>query len=137
MRKSLALLVAGGVLFAAVPAQAQTTKVNAAVNAVAWDDEGVDADGVLAVCSVFVNDRGEDPYVSLLCRGDEGYGLAWVKVKVPGVKGKVTSVRVAHTGDCTDLSIDWRKRRTNVLVTVSITAENACVLRTVRVRSTG
>ena len=57
-------------------------------------------------------------------------------VKVPGVRGEVTRVRVAATGDCNTKEIRWRKRGSTVLVKVSITAENNCEVRTVRVRYT-
>lgn len=134
MKRMLIGTLASVVVLAAVPAEAAVKRVNAAENAVRWDAEDVDDGEHFVLCDVFVLDFGDDPYVGLSCFGDDGFGEAWVRVKVPGVKGKVRRVRVAHTGDCSTLEVDWRKRRSKVLVTASVTAEADCELRTVRVR---
>ena len=120
----------------AAPASAVVARVNSAEEAVAWDDVDVDNDEHYARCTVYVLDWLDNPYVRLWCIGDRGSGSAWVRVKVPGVRGEVTRVRVAATGDCTTKEIRWRKRGSTVLVKVSITAEDNCEVRTVRVRYT-
>lgn len=132
----VAATTAAALGISAVPASAAVTKVNAAKNAVAWDSEDVDTDEAFVLCDVYVQDFGDDPYVSLACFGTEGYGRAWVRVKVPGVRGRVTRVRAGTTGDCDGREITWRKRRTKVLVTVAVTAESECEVRAIRVRST-
>ena len=121
-------------LLAAFPAEAAVKRVNAATHAVKWDDVDVDDGEHYSLCTVYVLHWLDDPYVRLWCIGDVGYGKAWVRVKVPGVRGEVRRVRVATTGDCAPQDIRWRKRRAKVLVTVSVAAEANCEVRTVRVR---
>lgn len=88
MGRALAATSALVILIVLAPmAEAARVKVNAAINAVAWDAEDVDTDEAFALFDVFVLDFGDDPYVGLTCFGDEGYGRAWVRVKVPGVRG--------------------------------------------------
>lgn len=136
MRRFIAIASAAVITLAtASPASAAVTKVNAAKKAVAWDD--VDVNGShYARCVVYVLDWLDDPYVRLWCDGDRGYGRAWVRIRVPGVRGDVTRVRVAATGDCNRKEVSWRKRRSTVLVTVSVTADDNCEVRTVKVRHT-
>ena len=137
MRRLIAIVSAAVITLAtATPASAAVVKVNAAKKAVAWDDVDVDNDQHWARCTVYVLDWVDDPYVRLWCIGDRGHGSAWVRVRVPGVRGEVTRVRVTGTGDCSTQEIRWRKRGSTVLVKVSVTAEDNCEVRTVRVRYT-
>jgi hypothetical protein len=135
LKKLIAIVSAAVIALAtAAPASAAVEKVNAAKKAVAWDDVDVDDGEHWARCTVYVLDWLDAPYVRLWCIGDRGQGEAWVRVRVPGVRGDVTRVRVASTGDCSTKEIKWRKRRSTVIVTVSVTAEDNCEIRTVRVR---
>ena len=118
----------------AAPANAEVSRVNAALAAVAWDAEGVDTDEAFASCAARVLYYGHDPFVILTCQGDDGYGEAWVRVKVPEVRGHVTGVSAGMTGDCSPRDLRWRKRRAIVLVTISVTADTDCQIRAVRVR---
>jgi hypothetical protein len=137
MRRFIAIASAAIITLAtAAPASAAVAKVNAAKKAVAWDDVDIDDGAHWARCTVYVLDWLDDPYVRLWCIGDRGDGRAWVRVRVPGVRGDVTRVRVSATGDCNRKEVRWRKRRSTVLVTVSVTAEANCEVRTVRVRHT-
>jgi hypothetical protein len=137
MRRLIAVVSAAVITLAtATPASAAVVKVNAAKKAVASDDVDVDNDEHWARCTVYVLDWLDDPYVRLWCIGDRGHGSAWVRVRVPGVRGEVTRVRVTSTGDCSTHDIRWRKRGSTVLVKVSVTAEDNCEVRTVRVRYT-
>jgi hypothetical protein len=137
MRRFIAIASAAVIMLAtAAPAGAAVAKVNAAKKAVAWDDVDIDDGTNYALCTVYVLDWLDNPYVRLWCIGDRGDGRAWVRVRVPGVRGDVTRVRVTATGDCNRQEVRWRKRRSTVLVTVSVTAEANCEVRTVRVRHT-
>lgn len=134
MKRILFTGLALSLVLAAAPAEGAVKKVNAATNAVKWDDVDVNNSEHYALCTVYVLDWLDDPYVLLWCIGDEGYGKAWVRVKVPGVKGKVRRVRVETTGDCRGMDVRWRKRRSRVLVNLSVSAESNCKVRTVRIR---
>lgn len=136
MKRIAALGLAAALLLAlaAIPAQAAVKEVNAGVNAVAWDEEFVWDGQHYAQCDVQTYNWGNDPRVDLSCDGAEGYGTAWVRVRVPGVRGKVTGVRAELTGDCTNnRNVSWKKKRSKVLVTVSIHADAFCQVRTIRV----
>jgi hypothetical protein len=131
---TLGLAAALLLALAAIPAQAAVKEVNAGVNAVAWDEEFVWDGQNFAACDVRTYDWGDDPRVDLSCNGDPGYGSAWVRVRVPGVRGKVTGVRAELTGDCSNnRNVSWKKKRSKVLVTVSIHADPFCQVRTIRV----
>jgi len=78
---------------------------------------------------------GDDPFVLLSCLGDDGVGEAWARVRVAGVQGHVNRVGAAMTGDCRPRDLRWRKRGSAVLVTISLTADTDCQIRTVHVRS--
>ena len=135
MKRLVAILGAAVITLAtAAPASAGVVKVNAAKKAVASDDVDVDDGEHYALCTVYVLDWVDNPYVRLWCNGDRGYGEAWVRVKVPGVRGEVTRVRVTGTGDCNTMETKWRKRRATVLVKIWVTAEDNCEVRAVRVR---
>jgi hypothetical protein len=135
MRHIAALGLAAALLLAAAPpAEAAVKEVNAGVNAIAWDEQFVWDGAHYAVCDVMVYDWGDDPRVDLACRGDQGYGTAWVRVRIPAVRGKVTGVRADLTGDCSPSDVSWKKRRAKVLVTVSVHADSDCEVRAIRVR---
>jgi hypothetical protein len=136
MRRLAVLGLAAALLLAlaATPAQAAVKEVNAGVNAVAWDEEFFWDGQHYARCDVHTYNWGDDPRVDLSCDGAEGYGTAWVRVRVPGIRGKVTGVRAELTGDCSNnRNVSWKKKRSKVLVTVSIHADAFCQVRTIRV----
>ena len=134
MKRIGALGLVAALLFTAAPAQAAVKEVNAGVNAVAWDADYVWDGEHFARCDVLVDDFGDDPRVDLSCDGDAGYGTAWVRVRVSAVRGKVTRVRADLTGDCSNRNVSWKKKRSKVLVTVSIHADTNCEVRAIRVR---
>lgn len=134
MKRIAALGLVAALLFTAAPAQAAVKEVNAGVNAVAWDADYVWDGEHFARCDVLVDDFGDDPRVDLSCDGDAGYGTAWVRVRVSAVRGKVTRVRAELTGDCSNRNVSWKKKRSKVLVTVSIHADTNCEVRAIRVR---
>lgn len=136
MRRIAALGLAAALLLAAAPAEAAVREVNAGLNAVAWDEQYFWDGEHFAVCDVYVYNWGDDPRVDLTCDGDEGYGKAWVRVRVSAVRGKVTRVRAELTGDCSSRDVSWKKKRSKVLVTVSIHADSDCEVRAIRVRYT-
>lgn len=136
MKKMAVLGIAATFLLSAGPTEAAVKKVNAALNAVAWDAVDVDDGVIRAYCDVNIVDTGDDPHVRLTCFGTEGYGKAWVRVKVPGVKGKVTRVRAATSAFCSGKKVTWKKRPNRVLVTVSVRAGSNCDVGTISVRST-
>jgi hypothetical protein len=136
MRRIAALGLAVALLLVAASAEAAVKKVNAGLNAVAWDATYVWDGQHIAVCDVLVYDWGDDPRVHLWCDGDEGYGKAWVRVRISAVRGKVTRVRADLTGDCSNRNVSWKKKRSKVLVTVKIHADSDCEVREIRVRYT-
>jgi hypothetical protein len=134
MRRLVAVACFALTLSLAAPARADVSRINAARGAVAWDSRDVDTDEAFASCGVRVQLYGDDPFVILSCLGDEGVGEAWVRVRVTEVRGHVTSVRAAMTGDCSPRDLRWRKARSVVRVTISVTANTDCQIRTIRVR---
>jgi hypothetical protein len=122
------------ILGLAAPANAEVSSANAARDAVASGSEDVDTDEAFASCGVRLLVWGDDPFAILSCIGDEGVGEAWVRVRVPEVRGRVTRVSAAKTEDCSPSDLTWRKRRSVVRVTISVTANADCQIRTVRVR---
>jgi hypothetical protein len=71
----------------------------------------------------FVLDIGDDPYVGLACFGNGSYGDAWVRSRFQTVRGRATAFRAALAGDCDLIDATLRKRRSNVFVRISLTAE--------------
>jgi len=134
MNRIAALGLVAALFFTAAPAQAAVKEVNAGVNAVAQDADYVWDGQHFARCQVLVYDWGDDPRVDLVCHGDAGYGTAWVRIRVSAVTGKVTGVRAELTGDCSNRNVSWKKKRSKVLVTVSIHADTHCEVRAIRVR---
>ena len=122
MRRLLVGTVVLGLVSIATPAQAASVKVNAADNAVAWDSTDL--------CSVNVDDT-YDHEVNLWCID---HGTAWVRVKVPGVRGHVTRVLANGDGDCSGKSLTYTKVRTVVRVTIEHSGDFDCVYTNVTVR---
>lgn len=134
MKRLVAVVCFALTLCSAAPAIADVSRVNAARSAVAWGSRDVDTDDAFASCGARLQNYGDDPFVILSCFGDEGVGEAWVRVRVPEVRGRVTGVSAAMTEDCSPSDLTWRKRRSIVRVTISVTANADCQIRTVRVR---
>jgi hypothetical protein len=89
------------------------------VSASDWGSEGRGfksrrPDEAFASCGARLQTYRDDPFVTLSRLGDEGVGEAWVRVRVPEVRGRVTRVSAAKTEDCSPSDLTWRKRRSIV-----------------------
>lgn len=106
----------------AIPAQAARVRVNAADNAVRWDST--------ESCDVFVDDVFAHT-VNLWCFVE---GRAWVVVRVPGIKGKVTRVIANGEGDCSGKRVTYRKRGDVVRVKILHRGDFDCTYGDIVVR---
>jgi hypothetical protein len=114
------------VMILALPAWAETESVLAAEHVSRYDSGG-------GACGVIVDDYLEME-VNAYCFGG---GHTWVKVRVPGVDGNVTRVSVQRRGDCSDLSVTYRKNGDNVTVKIAESGDFDCYYKRVIVRHTG
>ncbi|HET7236349.1 MAG TPA: hypothetical protein VFK59_07945 [Actinomycetota bacterium] len=120
-------ILAPAVVFTALmatPASAAQVSVLASENVTLYDDPG-------EYCGVFVDDY-DDNEIEAYCLDENGH--TWVKVRVPGVDGAVTSVKVTRRGDCSGVDIGYRKRGDVVTVKIDERGEFDCYYKRVVVR---
>jgi hypothetical protein len=123
LRRSLVVVLTLVVVIStATVALAARVRVNAADNAVRWDST--------EFCDVIVDDYF-DHTVELYCFGE---GRAYVIVRVPGVRGRVTRVIAQGEGDCSGKEITWRKRDSVVRVKILHRGDFDCTYTDVIVR---
>jgi hypothetical protein len=126
VRRSLAAILTLVVIIStATAALAARVRVNAADNAVRWDSTDL--------CDVVVDDY-LDHTVNLYCFGE---GRAYVVVRVPGVRGRVTRVIARGEGDCSGKEITYRKRGDVVRVKILHRGDFDCTYADVIVRYEG